>query len=261
MSRWLLAALALTAGAAPAMADDGANRYPAPGMMEQACPASRDGLWALDPHVLQNDWAWLCRYRADNAAADSANPPRVVFMGDSITEGWQAGDPGLFAAGYLDRGISGQTSPQMLIRFWQDVVALRPRIVHIMAGTNDIAGNSGPTTPDACKNAIRSMVSLAKANGIAVIIGSIPPTNRFDWAPQHRPAPWVAALNPWLQAFATSEGLVYADYHAVLSAPDGGLRPDYGPDGVHPNAAGYAAMRPVAERAIAEAEALTGDKR
>ena len=108
------------------MADAPASPYPPIGMADAACPASNQGLWALDPLVLQNDWAWQCRYRAENAKVDPANPPRVVFMGDSITEGWIAQDPDFFAHGNLDRGISGQTSAQMLVRFWQDVIALHP---------------------------------------------------------------------------------------------------------------------------------------
>lgn len=242
------------------MAAEPVNRYPAPGMMENACPASRDGLWALDPHVLQNDWAWQCRYRAENALVDPANPPQVVFIGDSITENWVGMDPVLFGKSRLGRGISGQTSPQMLVRFWQDVIALKPSVVHIMAGTNDIAGNTGPTTPEAYKNAIRAMVTLAEANGIAVIIASIPPTDRFDWARQHRPAPWIASLNGWLRDYASERGAIYADYHAALAGANGELRPEFGPDGVHPNAAGYAAMQPVAEAAIAAAVAQPGDR-
>jgi lysophospholipase L1-like esterase len=229
--------------------------YPAPGMMAESCPVSRDGLWALDPLVLQNDWAWQCRYRAENAQVDPAHPPQVVFMGDSITENWVSLDPGLFGPVRLGRGISGQTSPQMLVRFWQDVVALHPRIVHIMAGTNDIAGNTGPTTPEAYKNAVQAMILLAKANGIVVILGSIPPADRFGWSPQLRPAPWIDELNAWLRNYAETEDLVfYADYHAVLTGPNGELRPEFSADGVHPNAAGYAVMRPVTDAAIARAE-------
>ena len=260
MVRWL-AALALLAGADPAMAETPPNPYPPAGMHEKACPASREGLWALDERVLKNDWAWLCRYRADNAAIDPAHPPRVVFMGDSITENWVGADADFFAHGNVVRGLSGQTSPQMLVRFWQDAIALRPRVIHIMAGTNDIAGNTGPTTPEAYQNAIRAMVTLAKANRIAVVLGSVPPSNRFDWAPTLQPAPWIARLNAWLKDYAGAEGLVYADYHAALAGPDGELPAQYGPDGVHPNAAGYAVMRPVAEAAIAEAEKAGKKKR
>jgi lysophospholipase L1-like esterase len=253
--RWLLTAFAL-AIAFPAQAAERVNRYPLPGMMENACPASREGLWALDPAVLQSDWAWLCRYQAENAKIDPANPPQVVFIGDSITENWVGLDPGLFGTTRLGRGIAGQTSPQLLVRFWQDVVALKPRVVHIMVGTNDIAGNTGPTTPEAYKNAIRAMVSLAQANGIVVILGSIPPADRFGWATQHQPRPWIAGLNLWLKDFAAQRGAIYADYFTPLAGPNGELRPEYGPDGVHPNAAGYAVMRPVAEKAIVAAESI-----
>lgn len=255
MIKWLLAALAL-AFAAPAMAAEPVNPYPPPGMMENACPASRDGLWALDPKVLQSDWAWLCRYRADNAKVDPANPPQVVFIGDSITENWVQLDPGLFGQTRLGRGISGQTSPQLLVRFWQDVVSLRPKVVHIMVGTNDIAGNTGPTTPQAYLNAVRSMMAIAEAKGIVVILGSIPPSSKFGWRPEIQPAELIAYLNAKLRGMAIDHDAVFADYVPVLAGPDGGLRPEFGPDGVHPNAAGYAAMRPVAERAIAAAEAI-----
>lgn len=244
--------------ATAAMAAEPANPFPPPGMMENSCPANREGLNAQDQRVVHNDWAWQCRYRADNAAIDPAHPPRVVFMGDSITEGWIGADPAFFAQGFANRGISGQTSPQMLVRFWQDVIALHPRVVHIMGGTNDIAGNTGPTTPEAYQNAIRAMVTLARANRIAVVLGSIPPSNHFGWSPAQKPAPWIARLNAWLKDYARAEGLTYADYHTALTGPEGELPPRYGPDGVHPNAAGYAMMRPVAERAIAEAEKKAG---
>ena len=253
MRKWLLAAL-LALGAAPAAAGEAVNPYPAPGMSENACPASNEGLWALDERVLKADWAWLCRFQANNALIDPANPPRVVFLGDSITENWLTADPDFFAHGNLDRGLSGQTSPQLLVRFYQDVVALHPRVVHIMVGTNDIAGNTGPTSPAAYQNAVRAMVDLARANHIAVVLGSIPPSDHFSWIPGVQPGPWIARLNLWLKGYAKEQRLVYADYHAALAGPNGELPAAYGPDGVHPNAAGYAVMRPVAERAIAEAE-------
>ena len=226
---------------------------PPPGMSDASCAAPVPGQFALDPKILTSDWAWQCRYRADNAALDSAHPPRVVFIGDSITEGWIAADPQFFAQGFVNRGISGQTTPQMLVRFWADVIALKPPVVHIMGGTNDIAGNTGPTTPEAFSNNIRAMVALARAHGIAVVLGSIPPSARFGWTPA-QPGEWIVRLNGWLRDFAKAEGLVYADYHAALAGPAGELPGQYGPDGVHPNAAGYAVMRPVAEAAIAAAE-------
>ena len=227
---------------------------PPPGMSNMPCPAPRAGQFALDEHVLKTDWAWLCRYRADNALIDPAHPPQVVFIGDSITENWLSADRDFFARGNLSRGISGQTSPQLLVRFYQDVIALHPRVVHIMVGTNDIAGNTGPTSPEAYQNAVRAMVDLAKSNHIAVILGSIPPSNQFSWIPAVQPGPWVAQLNLWLENYAKDQHLVYADYHTALAGPGGELPAAFGPDGVHPNAAGYAVMRPIAERAIAKAE-------
>ena len=253
MFRGPLAALALIA-AAPLSAADAAGPYPPLGMSEAPCPPSREGLWGLDARVLKSDWAWLCAYRADNAKLDPAHPPRVVFIGDSITENWLAADPDFFAHGNLDRGLSGQTSPQLLVRFYQDVIALHPRVVHIMVGGSDIAGNTGPTSPAAYQNAVRAMVDLARANRIAVIVGTISPADHFDWNPAIQPAPQIDQLNQWLKDFAKAEHLVFADYHAVLAGPGGALLAPYAADRVHPNPAGYALMRPIAERAIAQAD-------
>ncbi len=260
MARWLLAAFALAQAATPAsaadpVADPVAYTVAAPiGMSDAACPAPQPGAFALDPQILADDWAWLCRYRADNALVDPQHPPRAVFIGDSITENWRDTDPDLFAHGSISRGISGQTSPQILVRFYQDVVALHPVVVHIMVGTNDIAGNTGPTSPEAFQNAVRAMVDIAKANHIAVVLGSIPPQLTFGWQPAVKPGPWVAKLNRWLKDYAAQQHLVFADYHTALAGPAGELPAEFGPDGVHPNAAGYAVMRGVAERALAEAE-------
>ena len=258
MARWALAGLALAQFASPAFA---ADPVPVPpGMSDVPCPAPVSGQFALDEHLLKNDWAWQCRYRADNALLDPAHPPHVLFIGDSITENWLSSDPDFFAHGNLDRGISGQTSPQLLVRFYQDVVALHPAVVHIMIGTNDIAGNTGPTTPEAYMNAVRAMVDLARANHIAVILGSIPPTVTFSWQPAVSPGPWVARLNQWLKDYAAEQHLVFADYHSALAGSADELPVEFGPDGVHPNAAGYAVMRGVAERAIAEADAQPGHR-
>lgn len=256
MVKALLAGVALLAALpAPARAED--PPQPAPpgkGMLDEPCP-DVTGLWFASPYVRQYDWNFLCRYAAENRALDPAQPVSVVFIGDSITEGWKRLDPGFFGPAVLDRGISGQTSPQMLVRFYPDVVALRPRVVHIMAGTNDIAGNTGPTSPEDFKNNIRAMADLARANGIVVIIGSILPSNRFDWSPDLKPDPRIRELNAWLKTYAADNGLVFADYWSALAGPDGELPAAYSSDGVHPNAAGYAVMRPIAEQAIAEAEA------
>ena len=252
MAKWQLAALVWAAlASSPGLAS---AVEPLVGMSDAPCPAPQPGQFALDDHTLSTDWAWQCRYREDNARVDPQHPPRVVFIGDSITENWLTADPEFFAHGNLARGISGQTSPQVLVRFYQDVVALHPRVVHIMVGTNDIAGNTGPTNPEAYQNAVRAMVDLARANHIVVILGSIPPSIQFGWQPAVNPGPWVARLNAWLKDYAKSAGMAYADYHAALAGPAGELPAEFGPDGVHPNAAGYAVMHGVAERAIAEAE-------
>jgi lysophospholipase L1-like esterase len=194
------------------------------------------------------DWPNLCRYSKDNAALKQA--PRVVFMGDSITEGWAVADPEMFAGEFADRGISGQTSPQMLLRFRADVVALKPRIVHIMAGTNDLAGNTGPTSDAAFKGAIESMTEIAKANGVQVALASIPPAGAFPWAAQYKPAPEIRRLNSWLRDYARRKGLIYVNYHDALTTTDGAFRPELSNDGVHPNLAGYAVMKTIALQAL-----------
>lgn len=199
------------------------------------------------------DYANLCRYKAENAQQAATGKPRVVFIGDSITEGWKAGDPSLFSAAVVSRGIGGQTSPQMVVRFQQDVVALRPDVVHIMAGTNDLAGNTGPSSPEDYKNNIRSMVDLALANHIKVVLAGIPPANGFPWQPDLQPKPQIAALNTWLKTLAVQRGLVFVDYHVALAAPSGGMRPELSNDGIHPNRNGYAAMRPLVDAALAKA--------
>jgi lysophospholipase L1-like esterase len=199
------------------------------------------------------DWAGLCRFRAANAALTAAEAyPRVVFMGDSITENWLLGDPGLFGKDHVNRGISGQTTPQMLLRFRADVVALRPAIVHILAGTNDVAGNTGPSTVDDFRNNIMSMVELARANGIAVVLGSIPPAASFNWQPALDPVPRIRELNAWLQQYAAANDLVYIDYFSALAGPNGELRAELGNDGVHPNRDGYALMRQLVETQLSE---------
>jgi lysophospholipase L1-like esterase len=188
------------------------------------------------------DWADLCRYRAADAAL--VRHPRVVLMGDSITDFWREGEPALFQSGaVIDRGISGQTSPQMLVRFWPDVIALHPRVVQILAGTNDIAGNTGPTTERDFKNNIMAMVELAQAHHIRVLLGSIPPAVSFWWAsPRYRPAGEIRGLNDWLRRYAQASSAGFVDYYAHLSTPAGAFRPDLSNDGVHPNAAGYKVM-------------------
>jgi lysophospholipase L1-like esterase len=202
---------------------------------------------------LLRDYADLCHYKSDNATILKGAHPKAVFMGDSITEAWGIGDPSLFTLGVIDRGISGQTSPQMLVRFYQDVVALRPQAVHIMAGTNDVAGNTGPSSPDDFKNNIRAMVDLAKTNHIQVVLASILPAERFPWRPDIQPVEQIRQLNTWLRQFAGEHKLIYADYYSALTTTSGAFRPELSNDGVHPNSDGYAAMRPIAEAALRKA--------
>ncbi len=201
----------------------------------------------------RTDWPDLCRYRAQNQALEAAGGARVVFLGDSITELWQAADPALFTAGVVDRGVSGQTSGQALLRFYDDVVALHPKVVHLLIGTNDIAGNNGPSRPEDLQNNIRAMVELARANNIQIVLASITPAAAFSWRPAVRPAGPIAAMNRWLSGLAAREGLIYVDYASVLAGPDGGMRDGLSRDGVHPLIRGYALMKPLALEAIAKA--------
>jgi len=184
----------------------------------------------------------LCRYRAANRSLPEPSSSRIVFMGDSITEGWQASRPEFFKGDRVDRGISGQTSAQMLGRFYADVIALRPAVVHILAGTNDIAGNGGPITLDAIENNIRSMVELAQAHRIKVVIGTVLPAARYNWRPEIDPVPSIQALNVWIRSYARSHGITLVDYYAVLDDGHHALAAADSGDGVHPSPAGFAKM-------------------
>lgn len=203
-----------------------------------------------------HDWPALGRYRADNAklAEPAKGEHRVVFYGDSITDFWRT--RGSFFPGkpYIDRGISGQTTPQMLVRFRQDVLALHPSVVVILAGINDIAGNTGPETTESIEDNFRSMVALAKSGHIRVVLCSILPASSFPWHPGIDPRPRIAELNSWLRNFADQEHLIYLDYHSAMLNSDGGMREDLAQDKfVHPNAAGYHVMEALAEVAIRKA--------
>jgi lysophospholipase L1-like esterase len=201
------------------------------------------------------DWPQLGRYRAENAALAPAAPveERVVFYGDSITDGWGRGPGrGVFFPGkpYVNRGISGQTTPQLVVRFRQDVMDLHPAAVVILAGTNDVAGNTGPMTPEMTEDNFLSMVDLAKANGIRVIIASILPAAAFPWRPEVHPAMQIQALNGWLQGYCATHSLIYLDYYSAMADANGGMKPGLSFEGVHPNANGYAVMTPLAQAAI-----------
>lgn len=199
------------------------------------------------------DWAQRCRYSAENAALPAAGLRRVVLMGDSITEGWKENDPGLFGPELVDRGISGQTTEQMLLRMRQDVIDLHPAVVEVMGGTNDIAGNRGPTTLATIQGNIAGMCELASVHGIRVVVASILPAARLPWQPGIETVSRIAAMNDWLRHYAQEHHYVYVDYHAALDDGHGGLDHRYSEDGVHPNAAGYRVMRPLLEDAVARA--------
>ncbi|CAM0119317.1 SGNH/GDSL hydrolase family protein [Stenotrophomonas thermophila] len=203
------------------------------------------------------DWPQLQHYRDANARLPAAAPgqPRVVFFGDSITEGWgREGSAAFFPGkGWLNRGISGQTTAQMLVRFPQDVLALKPQVVVILAGTNDIAGNTGPSTQAMIEDNLHAMVDLARAHGIAVVLASVLPVSDYPWMPGIAPAPKVRALNTALKRYADAQQLVYLDYHTPMADAAGGLDPQLAEDGVHPTAKGYAVMAPLAEAAVKRA--------
>jgi lysophospholipase L1-like esterase len=200
------------------------------------------------------DWANLRRYHQENAQlpppAEGEN--RVVFMGDSITDAWGRRYNGFFPGKpYVNRGISGQTTPQMLIRFRPDVIALKPKVVVILAGTNDLAGNTGPMTQEEILGNLISMAELAKANGIRVVLASVLPANDYPWRPEHpNPSDKIIALNAAIKDYAAKNGLVYLDYFSALVDEQNGLKKEYAQDAVHPNQAGYDVMGPLAEKAI-----------
>jgi len=208
------------------------------------------------------DWPDLARYRDANAgvAARSKNEQRVVFMGDSITDAWVQARFGAFFPGkpYIGRGISGQTTPQMLLRFRADVIALQPKVVVILAGTNDLAGNTGPIALQETEGNLASMAELARANGIRAVLSSVLPVSNYgqdrDGNPLDvrikRPPEKILELNAWIKKYAAEKGYVYLDYFPATVDDQGLLKKELSEDGLHPNSAGYAVMAPVAEKAI-----------
>lgn len=212
---------------------------------------------AVTSHAQANpDWANLKKYAAANAelAPPTAKENRVVFMGNSITEGWAPLFKELFPGKpYIGRGISGQTTPQMLVRFRQDVIALKPAVVVILAGTNDIAGNTGPSTLEMIQDNLASMAELAQANGIRVVMCSVLPVFDYPWKPGLEPAPKIIALNSWIRTYAKAHKAQYADFHSAMADGRQGLPKELAADGVHPNATGFKLMAPIVEQAIAAA--------
>jgi len=205
---------------------------------------------------LANDWPNLARYRDANRNLPpaSASEPRVVFMGDSITELWDRDSGKFFASkGYIGRGIGGQTTPQMLVRFQQDVVALKPQVVVINAGTNDIAGNTGPSTLEMIEDNLTSMAQIAVSSEIKVVLASVTPAYDYPWKRGLDPAEKVVALNSWMKDYCVRTGCIYADYFTPMSDEKHGMKEGLSRDGIHPTPVGYAIMAPIAERAIAQA--------
>lgn len=202
------------------------------------------------------DWANLNRYKTANEKlkAPAVNEQRVVFMGNSITEAWVSISPNFFKENpYIGRGISGQTTPQMLVRFRADVIDLKPKVVVILAGTNDIAGNTGPMTLEMIFGNLKSMAELARANGIAVVLSSVLPVYDYPWKPGLEPAQKIVKLNAMVKSYAQEQGMVYLDYFTPMADDRDGLKKSLGDDGVHPNKTGYGIMEPLAKKAIARA--------
>ena len=261
VGRVLLGVAAALASCSMAMAQTRIEGDPAAtdpvGIVSDPCPVhapptTSDGwrLWNL--HMLTRDYGQICRYHAANLALrSSAQPVRVVFFGDSITDNWLKGDPSLFAPGIVNRGISGQTTAQMLVRFREDVIALHPRAVQIMAGTNDIAGNTGAATLEIVEGNIKTMAELARAHGIQVLLASTLPAAAFPWSPGKQPAATIVAFDHWLRGYAAQNRFAYVDYYGALVDGAGGMKPGLSSDGVHPTPAGYAVMKPIATAAIA----------
>lgn len=202
------------------------------------------------------DWPNLARYEKENASLSRplSGENRIVFMGNSITEQWKKIDSVFFAnKNYINRGISGQTSSQMLVRFRQDVILLQPRLVVISAGTNDIAENTGPISLENILNNIIAMCDMAKANHIKVVLTSVLPAKAFSWRKQLEPAQRIIALNKMIKDYALLNKLVYVDYHSAMADEDGGLRSSFSKDGVHPNLMGYKVMEPLVIQGITKA--------
>jgi lysophospholipase L1-like esterase len=241
---------------------------PAEAPAKAACDCSEVELMHARLAALEkrlSDWPDLARYRDANGkvAAPAKDEQRVVFMGDSITDMWVQPRFGAFFPGkpYIGRGISGQTTPQMLVRFRADVLALQPKVVVILAGTNDLAGNTGPMTLEETEGNLASMAELARAHGIRVVLSSVMPVSNYGHDREgnpvdirlKRPPEKILELNAWIKKYAAEQGHVYLDYFSAMVDEQGLLKKELSEDGLHPNAAGYTVMAPLAEKAIQEA--------
>ncbi|MEA1885737.1 MAG: SGNH/GDSL hydrolase family protein [Bacteroidota bacterium] len=210
----------------------------------------------MGDEIQAQDWANLDRFREENAELGPPAPgeKRVVFMGNSITEEWSRHSPGFFERKtYINRGISGQATPQMLVRFRADVINLKPEVVVILAGTNDIAGNTGPSSLEMIMNNLKSMAELAKANDIKVILCSVLPAYDYPWNPGLNPDKKIPALNEMIKVYARKNDFIYLDYFSSMVDEGNALKDAYTYDCVHPNEAGYKVMEPLLEKTIAKA--------
>jgi lysophospholipase L1-like esterase len=245
-----LLACALPAAQAAAVAEPAKSATGDAAARAAAAAAAADEAIVIER--LKNDWAELRRYRTDDEALHwkAADPERVVLLGDSITDGWPK-DAALWDPHFVNRGISGQTTPQMLVRLRPDVIELGARTLVLLAGTNDIAGNTGPATDEEIEGNIASIAELAHAHGIRVVLCSILPVKAYPWSPALRPAKRVLAVNAWIRAYAAKNGFTYVDYHTPMKDDEDGLPGKFADDGVHPNAAGYAVMRKLLGEALA----------
>lgn len=206
--------------------------------------------------IQAQDWANLNQFKKENAklSTPTENENRVVFMGNSITIGWLNSNPAFFKdKPYINRGIGGQTTPQMLLRFRQDVIALQPKVVIILAGTNDIAGNTGPSTLEMIADNIKSMAELAHVNKIKVVLSSTLPAYDYPWKPGVEPAEKIIALNAIIKSYCEEKGHIYLDYFSTMVDERNGLPKKYASDEVHPTKTGYAVMEPLVEAAITKA--------
>ncbi|MEK6281937.1 MAG: SGNH/GDSL hydrolase family protein [Acidobacteriota bacterium] len=252
----LLESVAITVAQSPALS-------PSPASETSECTQAKAAVTRLETRL--RDWPALARYRDDNGklTTPAKNEKRVAFMGDSITDSWDDPKYGGFFPGrpYVNRGISGQTTPQMLIRFRPDVIALKPEVVVILAGTNDIAGNTGPMTLEAIEDNITSMAELARLHRIRVVLASVLPVSDYEKTDEgqprnqtaRRPPEKIKALNEWMRNYATQNKLIYLDYYSAMVDDKGFLKDELSNDGLHPNEKGYLVMAPLAGHAIDQA--------